>query len=62
LVEITMLLRHDTVMSAADFPPAFLVVAASTAAASLIFMRLPADAGAEMIGRAAADTAEPEKN
>jgi EmrB/QacA subfamily drug resistance transporter len=53
VVEITMLLRHDATMSAADFPPAFLVVAASTAAASLIFLRLPSDAGAEMAGREA---------
>jgi EmrB/QacA subfamily drug resistance transporter len=62
VVEITMLLRHDPVMSAADFPPAFLFVAASTAAASLIFLRLPADAGAEMIGRDTSHAAEPEKN
>src|SRR5262249_31774354 len=53
VVQITMLLRHDALMSAADFPPAFLIVAASTAAASLIFLRLPSDAGAEMAGRAA---------
>jgi len=62
VVEITMLLRHDTAMSAVDFPPAFLVVAAATAAASLIFLRLPAGAGAEMIGRDTAGAAEPEKN
>ena len=61
VVQITMLLRHDAVMSAADFPPAFLIVAASTAAASLIFVRLPGDAGAVMAGREAANPAEPEK-
>jgi EmrB/QacA subfamily drug resistance transporter len=58
VVEVTMLLRHDAVMGAADFPPAFLVVAASTAAASLIFLRLPGDAGAEMAGREAAAGAD----
>ena len=61
VVQITMLLRHDAVMSAADFPPAFLIVAASTAAASLIFLRLPGDAGAVMAGREAANRAKPEK-
>ena len=61
VVQITMLLRHDALMSAADFPPAFLIVAASTAAASLIFVRLPGDAGAVMAGREAANPAEPEK-
>jgi hypothetical protein len=59
VVEITLLARHGAAMSANDFPPAFLIVAASTAAASLIFLRLPSDAGAELVGR---ETAEPEKN
>jgi hypothetical protein len=59
VVEITLLLRHGTAMSAADFPPAFLVVGATTAAASLVFFRLPGNAGAELVGRGAA---EPEKN
>jgi hypothetical protein len=62
VVEITLLLRHDAAMSAADFPPAFLVVGATTAAASLVFLRLPSNAGAELIGREAAGAAEPEKN
>ena len=61
IVEITLLLRQGTAMSAADFPPAFLFVAASTAAASLVFLRLPSDAGAELAGRGAADTAEAQK-
>ena len=50
VVEITLRLKHGATMSAADFPPAFLVVAASTAAAALIFLRLPRDAGAELAG------------
>jgi hypothetical protein len=36
-------------------------VAAWTAAASLVFLRLPSDAGAELAGRGAADTAEAQK-
>jgi hypothetical protein len=35
----------------ADFAPAFLVVAALAALSALIFLRLPADAGAELAGR-----------
>ena len=44
-------------MSAADFPPAFLVWRL-TAASCLIFLRLPPDAGAELSGRGAAGAAE----
>jgi EmrB/QacA subfamily drug resistance transporter len=51
-------------LMAGDFTAAFLVVAAISAASALWFWRLPADAGAEMSGRApakteAADSAEP---
>jgi EmrB/QacA subfamily drug resistance transporter len=52
VVELMLRLKHGAAMGAADFPPAFLVVAALAAAASLIFARLPADAGAELAGRA----------
>jgi hypothetical protein len=38
-------------MNAYDFPPAFLAVGALTAAASLVFVRLSSDAGAELAGR-----------
>jgi EmrB/QacA subfamily drug resistance transporter len=51
VVEITLWLKHGTAMSAYDFPPAFLAVGAITAAASLVFMRLSSDAGAELAGR-----------
>jgi EmrB/QacA subfamily drug resistance transporter len=51
VVEITLWLKHGTAMSAYDFPPAFLAVGAITAAASLVFMRLSPDAGAELAGR-----------
>ena len=61
VVEITLLLKHSTTMSAADFPPAFLVVGACTAAASLVFVRLPPNAGAELAGRGAVGAPEPER-
>jgi len=61
VVEITLRLKHGSTMGAADFPPAFLVVGALTAAASLIFVRLPPDAGAELAGRHAPSPAEPDK-
>src|SRR5580658_7418322 len=51
VVETTLRLKHGAAISAADFPPAFLVVSLLTAAAALIFMRLPVDAGAELAGR-----------
>ena len=37
VVEITLRLKHGTAMAATDFPPAFLVIGALTAAASLVF-------------------------
>jgi hypothetical protein len=53
LVELTLRLKHGTAISAEDFPAAFLVVGALTAASALIFVRLPFDAGAELAGREA---------
>jgi MFS family permease len=51
VVEITLRLRDEAAMSAADFPPAFLVIAGLAASAALVFMRLPANAGEELSGR-----------
>jgi EmrB/QacA subfamily drug resistance transporter len=51
VVEITLWLKHGTAMGVYDFPPAFLAVGALTATASLVFMRLSPDAGAELAGR-----------
>jgi EmrB/QacA subfamily drug resistance transporter len=53
IVEFTLRLKHGATISAAEFPPAFLVVAALTATAALIFVRLSPDAGAELAGRKA---------
>jgi EmrB/QacA subfamily drug resistance transporter len=61
VVEITLRLKHGSTMGAMDFPPAFLVVGALTAAANLVFLRLPPDAGAELAGRSVSIPAEPEK-
>lgn len=46
----------DAVLAAADFPPAFLLVAAISAASALIFAGLPGDAGAELAHRAPIST------
>jgi EmrB/QacA subfamily drug resistance transporter len=43
---------------AADFPPAFFIVALVTAASALIFMRLPRDAGASLTGHTLAESAQ----
>jgi MFS family permease len=51
VVETTLRLRDTTAITVADFPAAFLVVAALSASAALIFYRLPTDAGSELSGR-----------
>jgi fucose permease len=50
-VETTVALRGHAAIQAADFQPAFLVVAFVSACAALVFMRLPEDAGAELANR-----------
>jgi EmrB/QacA subfamily drug resistance transporter len=56
VVEITLRLKGSTAMSAADFPPAFLVIGALSASAALVFWQLPANAGEELSGRKAIQT------
>ena len=51
-VELVVSLRHGTEIGAGDFAPAFLVVAAISALSILMFARMPADAGAELTGKA----------
>ena len=60
-VEIVLSWRHETVIGAADFAPAFLLVGGIAALSSVIFWRLPPDAGAELTDRrlAPAEPAEP---
>jgi MFS family permease len=60
VVEITLRLKHGAAMGATDFPPAFVAVSLLTAAASLVFVRLSPDAGAELAGRKIALRGEPE--
>jgi predicted MFS family arabinose efflux permease len=50
-VELSLHFRGDGILQAADFPPAFLVVAGISAFSAIIFWRLPHDAGAEMANR-----------
>lgn len=50
-VELTLRLRGGTTFQAADFPPAFLTVAAISALSVFFFARLAPDAGAEMSAR-----------
>ena len=55
-VQITEHLRAAGPLSAADFRPAFLVVAAISALSVLIFFKLPPEAGAELANRMPAPT------
>jgi EmrB/QacA subfamily drug resistance transporter len=59
-VELTVRLTHGAALTAADFRPAFLLVGAFSALSALMFVRLPADAGAELANRlpAATDAAD----
>jgi EmrB/QacA subfamily drug resistance transporter len=59
-VDLTLQFRQQAEITAADFPPAFLLVAAISALAAIVFWRLPPDAGAELADRApaAADSSD----
>jgi len=50
-VELTVWSRADATITAADFPPAFLLIALISAVSALIFAHLPPDAGAELAHR-----------
>ena len=59
LVELTLRLRgHDTI-TAADFQPAWIVIALIGASASVLFWRMPVDAGAEVARRSVGTEAGP---
>ena len=51
VVEAMVALNGRQTITAADFPAAFLVVAAISAASALVFLRLPRNAGEELAGR-----------
>ena len=50
-VESTMLLHHVSELSAADFAPAFIVVAIISAVSTWFFYQMPVDAGHQVSGR-----------
>jgi EmrB/QacA subfamily drug resistance transporter len=52
-VELTVWHKASETITAADFPPAFLLIAVISAVSALIFARLPPDAGAELAHRTA---------
>ena len=52
IVEFTLRWKGDGVIGVDEFAPAFLIVGFVSALSMLIFLRLPADAGAQLSGRA----------
>jgi EmrB/QacA subfamily drug resistance transporter len=54
-VEATMMLRHVSELTAAEFPPAFIVVAIISALSAYFFWQMPDDAGHEISGRKAVE-------
>jgi EmrB/QacA subfamily drug resistance transporter len=54
-VESTMLIRHVSELSAAEFAPAFIVVAIISAISAYFFYQMPDDAGHEISGRKAVE-------
>jgi EmrB/QacA subfamily drug resistance transporter len=54
-VESTMLVHHVSELSAADFAPAFIVVAIISAVSAYFFHQMPDDAGHEISGRKAVE-------
>ena len=51
MLETVLRFNGQHVLVAADFPPAFLLVALVSASSVVLFARLPPDAGAEMAAR-----------
>ncbi len=61
VVELTLRLRQSSVIGVTDFPPAFIAISLLSAAAALIFMQLPVDAGEELSGRKLVRPAQTDK-
>jgi hypothetical protein len=59
-VEMTMLAHHVSAPSAADFAPAFMVVAVVSTISAYFFYEMPADAGHQVSGRGVVTVANPE--
>jgi hypothetical protein len=61
-VESTMWLHHVSELSAADFAPAFIVVAIISTISAYFFFELPADAGHQVSGRGVIVVPSPERD
>jgi EmrB/QacA subfamily drug resistance transporter len=59
VVETVLNLRGHAMLSADDFPPAFVVVGLIAASSTFMFATMPPDAGADMAGRRGAKRREP---
>ena len=57
-VDMTLHLRQQTVVTAADFAPAFILIGLISAMSVVLFARLPENAGAELANRTPAPTEE----
>src|SRR5262249_75068 len=61
LVELTLRLRGQSAITAADFQPAWIVVSLISATSALLFWNMPSDAGAEVSRRGAVSDIPEEK-
>ena len=59
VVETVLRIRGQTMLTAADFPPAFIVVSLIAASSTFLFATMPPDAGADMAKRREAKQKEP---
>jgi EmrB/QacA subfamily drug resistance transporter len=59
VVDLTLAARGHTVITAADFQPAYLIIALISASAVLLFAQMPPEAGAELARRPPAPHAGP---
>jgi EmrB/QacA subfamily drug resistance transporter len=59
VVETVLRIRGQTMLSAADFPPAFIAVGLIAASSTFLFATMPPDAGADMAKRRGAKQKEP---
>jgi MFS family permease len=59
VVETVLRIRGQTMLTAADFPPAFIVVSLIAASSTFLFATMPPDAGADMAKHRAAKQKEP---
>jgi len=58
-VDLTLWARGHTVITAPDFQPAFIAIAVIAGSAFFVFLRMPADAGAELARRTPTPTPGP---